>query len=318
MPSLSTLPEHSTPPVQTALALHAMDARAAGTMVLLCLVWALQQISLKAAAPTISPMLLVALRSLIALALLAVLMRRTAEGLHRRHWRAGAAVGILFALECLLVSEALRLTQASHVVVFLYTAPLFAAIGLHWRIPAERLGAVPWAGILLAFIGITIAFVGGDSRTSGVALPSAVMGDALAVLAGAMWGATTITIRCSTLATAPAKETLAYQLMGAFVLLLPAAWFTGQWHFVPSPQLWLHLAFQGLVVSFASFLLWFSLLRRYQASRLGVYSFLTPLFGVVLGVWLLGEAIETEFVIGSALVLAGIGLVNAGAGLRRR
>ena len=92
-------------------------------MTLLCLVWSLQQISLKAVAGQASPMLMIALRSLIALLLLVLLMRRRGEGLGRGRWKPGAVVGALFALEYLLVAEALRLTPASHVVVFLYTAP---------------------------------------------------------------------------------------------------------------------------------------------------------------------------------------------------
>ena len=298
----------------------ALDARAAGTMLLLCAVWSLQQISLKAIAGQASPMLMVALRSLVALLLLAALMARRGERLQRSRWRAGAAVGALFALEFLLVSEALRLTQASHVIVFLYTAPIFAALGLHLRIADERLGRRQWAGIALAFGGIALAFLGGvRSPAAGGAGPSwpSWGGDALALAAGMAWGATTVTIRDSSLARAPATETLLYQLLGAFVLLLPAAWLSGQWHFEPSTRVLAHLGFQSLVVSFASFLVWFWLLRTYLASRLGVFSFLTPLFGVLLGVWLLGEAIEPRFVAGSVLVLAGIGLVNARAGTGR-
>jgi drug/metabolite transporter (DMT)-like permease len=44
-----------------------------------------------------------------------------------------------------------------------------------------------------------------------------------------------------------------------------------------------------------------------------VFSFLTPLFGVVLGVQLLGESLEIPFVTGSVMVLAGIGLVSGRA-----
>lgn len=252
-------------------------------------------------------MLVVALRSLVALVLLALLMRRRGERPARRHWRPGAVAGLLFGLEYLLVSEALRLTQASHVVIFLYTAPIFAALGLHLRLPAERLGGRQWVGIALAFGGIALAFLGGARDESGAWAP---LGDGLALLAGMAWGATTITIRCSALAAAPATETLLYQLLGAFGLLLPATAMTRQWHFEPTAVVWAHLGFQSLVVSFASFLTWCWLLRRYLASRLGVFSFLTPLFGVVLGVWLLGESLAPAFVAGSGLVLAGIGLVR--------
>ncbi len=285
-----------------------LDARAGGLMLLLCFLWGLQQVSLKAVADEASPMLMVALRSLIALALLAALMHRRGDVPVRARWAAGAVAGGLFGLEYLLVSEALRLTQASHVVILLYTAPLFAALGLHLRLPAERLGVGQWGGIALAFGGTALAFVrGGEGATAGAAAP---LGDLLALLAGMAWGATTVTIRCSRLAAAPATEALFYQLLGAAVLLLPGAWLTGQWHFEPSARVWAHLGFQGLVVSFASFLAWFWLLRRYLASRLGAFAFLTPLFGVLLGAGLLGEALEPRFLGGSALVLAGLGLVG--------
>lgn len=292
-----------------------LDARATGTMVLLCLVWSLQQISLKAVADQASPMLMVALRSAIALALLGMLMRRRGEMPDMARWRPGVAVGALFALEYLLVSEALRLTSAAHVVVFLYTAPIFAALGLHLRLPAERLGPRQAAGIALAFAGIAWAFLAGDRADEA---RQAGWGDALALAAGVAWGATTVTIRCSRLATAPATETLLYQLLGAFVVLLPAAWLSGQWHFEPTARVWAHLGFQGVVVSFASFLAWCWLLRRYLASRLGVFSFLTPLFGVALGVVLLGESLQAPFLAGSALVLAGIGLVSTAPRRRAR
>lgn len=309
---------HSVDVTNTSRPASTLDMRATGVMVLLCLIWSLQQVSLKAIAGQASPMLMVALRSLIALLLLAALMARRGEALQRARWKPGALVGALFGLEYLLVTEALRLTQASHVTVFLYTAPIFAALGLQARLPAERLARLQWAGIVLAFGGIALAFLGGAELRAGGAAGPALLGDALALLAGAAWGATTVTIRCSALAAAPATETLLYQLLGACVLLLPAVALSGQWHFEPTAAVWAHLGFQSLIVSFASFLTWCWLLRRYLASRLSVFSFLTPLFGVLLGAGLLGEALEPAFVAGSGLVLAGIVLVAGHAGLSRR
>jgi len=77
------------------------------------------------------------------------------------------------------------------------------------------------------------------------------------------------------------------------------------------------LLFQGVVVSFASYLAWFWLLRRYAASQVSVFSFLTPLFGVSFGVLVLGERVDLAFGMGAALVLAGITVVSA-PGFRRR
>jgi drug/metabolite transporter (DMT)-like permease len=94
--------------------------------------------------------------------------------------------------------------------------------------------------------------------------------------------------------------------------LLAGAFLTGQARFNPTPQVWASLVFHTLVVSFASFLVWFWLLRHYLASRLGVFSFLTPLFGIVFGAWLLAEPIEASFLLGAVPVLIGIVLVSGG------
>ena len=60
------------------------------------------------------------------------------------------------------------------------------------------------------------------------------------------------------------------------------------------------------------------LLKRYLASRLGVFSFLTPLFGMLFGVWLLAEPLEASFVAGTVLVLAGVAVVSGYGWWRQR
>ncbi len=132
----------------------ALDGQAIGLMLLLCLVWGLQQVALKATAAEIAPIFQIALRSGVAALLVGMVMLVRGERLPlAATWRAGLVVGLLFGLEFLLVGEGLRHTNASHMVVFLYTAPIFAALGLHWKLPSERLGAVQWLGITLAFGG---------------------------------------------------------------------------------------------------------------------------------------------------------------------
>jgi drug/metabolite transporter (DMT)-like permease len=296
----------------------ALDGQAITWMVVLCMVWSLQQIVLKATAADIAPVMQIGLRSGAAAVLVAMVMHMRGERMRvsDRTWQPGMVVGLLFGLEFLLVAEGLRHTNASHMVVFLYTAPIFAALGLHWKLPAERLGVLQWTGIALAFTGLAYAFLGRDPAAGAAASAQAgnvVWGDFLGLLGGIAWGATTVVVRCSTLTKAPATQTLLYQLIGAFVLLMAGAALTGQTHINFTPQVWASLAFHVVVVSFASFLVWFWLLRKYLASRLGVFSFLTPLFGIVFGAWLLNEPIEASFLLGAIPVLLGIILVSGGS-----
>ena len=291
-----------------------LDTQAVALMLLLCTIWALQQIAVKAGAVDMAPLLQIGLRSGASAVLLALLMIYRGERVSWRDgaWRPGALAGALFGLEFLVVGEGLRHTSASHMVVFLYTAPIFAALGLHWRLRAERLQPLQWAGIAVAFGGIAWAFLGRGATGAAVG-DNPLLGDALGLLGGAAWGATTVAIRCSRLSSAPATETLLYQLVGGCVLALAGAVAFGQTAFTLTPRLLGNLAFQIVVVSFASYLAWCWLLRRYLASRLGVFSFLTPLIGVGLGVALLGEPLEPAFVQGALLVLAGIVLVSGHA-----
>ena len=126
-----------------------------------------------------------------------------------------------------------------------------------------------------------------------------------------LWGATTLAIRGSALGQASAEKTLFYQLAISGALLLAAAAVgAAPLHFDVSPLAWSSIAFQTVVVSFASYLVWFWLIRHYPATRLASFTMLTPVFGLVLGALLLGEPVTTRLLIALATVAAGILLVN--------
>lgn len=145
-----------------------------------------------------------------------------------------------------------------------------------------------------------------------------ILGDFLAILAALSWAVTTVLVRSSSLARAPATQTLLYQLVTGFFVILIAAFITDQTKFTVTTAAVSNLVFQGVVVSFGSLLLWFWLLRQYSASELGVYTFLTPVFGVAFGVLILDEPLELSFIIGALLVVLGITLVNSHHKIVRR
>jgi drug/metabolite transporter (DMT)-like permease len=297
----------------------ALDQTASSLMIVLCMVWGLQQVILKMAASDISPLMQIALRSGLAALLLLplVLLDPKSQLMNPKNVKAGALVAVLFSLEFFLLAQALQLTSASHAVVLLYTAPIFVALGLHWKLPSERLTLLQWTGIGIAFIGIVVTFIRPQQIGVNTFQQQMLWGDLYALAAAIAWAATTVTVRLSSLAQAAVTQTLFYQLAGSFILLLGLAFFMGQAVLQWTPLVIGSLAFHTLIVSFASFLTWFWLLRNYLASRLGVFSFLTPLFGIIFGVWLLDENIEANFIFGTALVLLGILVVSLQGWLRK-
>lgn len=290
-----------------------LDPFACGLMLLLCIVWGFQQVSIKLVEQDVAPVLQLAIRSGIAALVLSVitLWREGRGAFGDGTLLPGLGVGLLFTLEFFFISEGLVRTSASHIAVFLYTAPIFAALGLHLILPEERLSPIQWLGVLVAFGGIALAFLGKPGNAAG-----SLFGDALGICAAIAWGATTVLIRGSSLSEAAPVKTLFYQLGVAGVVLLAVAAATGRLGLVPSDRALLSLGFQVVVVALISYLGWFWLLRRYLASRLSMLSFMTPLFGVGFGVLVLGEPLDSSFILGGLLVLGGLLLVTGAELLR--
>lgn len=286
-----------------------LDTTAVGLMLLLAMLWGLQQVAIKLALHGASPVAQSAVRSIVAAVLLFGWARLRGIALFARDGTlfAGLAAGMLFGVEFVFIYAGLAHTAAARMVVFVYLAPVLTALGLAWFVPGERLNAAQWAGVLLAFAGLLAAFADGFTAPGRATL----RGDLYGVIAAALWAATTVLIRASALAPARAEKTLFYQL-GVSALLLPAAsWLLGESGITRLDATVLaSLAFQSVVVAFASYLAWFWLLTRYLAARLAVFSFLTPLFGVAFGVLILGERLSPQFALAAVLVGAGIALVN--------
>ncbi|WP_348762201.1 DMT family transporter [uncultured Salinisphaera sp.] len=292
-----------------------LDAQACGLMLVFCIALGLQQVAIKAVADDISPLAQIALRSVIALALIAFVARLRGVALWvPSQFGPGLVVGIGYTLEFAFVAYGLNFTYAAHMSVFLYTAPVFAAIGLHAFVAGEQLTARQWLGVIVAFGGLVIALAPRGALSMDI-----LIGDLFGVLAGLSWAATTLTLRTTSLSEAPSLRTVAYQLGVASLVLLPAAaLFGGFSDLNATPLAIASLSFQAVVVSFAALLLWFWLLRRYLASRLGVFAFLSPIFGVIFGVVLLDDPISINFAAGGLALLIGLLLVNVNGPRQRR
>lgn len=289
-----------------------LDGLAIGLMVLLCASWGLQQVAIKVTAPYVGPIMQAAVRSCVAglLVWLFALVRQTPLLVRDATWRPGLLAGFLFGLEFLCIFVGLGYTTASRMGIFLYVAPIFTALGLHWFVAGERLRAGQWFGVALAFGGLIVAFADGLLHAPGNGA-STLVGDLLGLTAGALWAATTLIVRATALANTSPSKTLLYQLAVSAVLLLFVAMVTGQASTMEFTSLSIaSLLYQSVIIAFASYLAWFWMLRRYLASRLSVFSFLTPLFGVCFAVLLLHDTLSVTFIIGALLILTGIVLVN--------
>jgi drug/metabolite transporter (DMT)-like permease len=283
----------------------------------LCVSWGGNQVAVKLAIPDIPPLIQGAVRSAAAALIVLAWARQRGVTLVARDdtLRAGTAAGLLFALEFILLYRGLVLTTASRAALLLYTAPLFVALGAFWLLPGERFGAVQWLGLMLAFGGVATA-LGWPQPIGGA---STLLGDLMIIAAAAAWGATTLVIKATALARAPFEKTLLYQLVVSAPLMgIAAAMFGEHLSATPSAVALGALVYQTVWVVGVTYLVWFALIMRYSASRLAAFTFLTPVFGVAAGHWVLGEALTPSFLLALALVASGLVLVNRPAARRAR
>lgn len=279
-------------------------------MVMLALTasWGFNQVSVKFALPEIPPLIQATLRSIGAVSAMLIWARWRGVPMDLRDGTLGAgiAAGVLFGLEFALLFPALQFTGASRATLFINTAPFFVALGSAFFL-GERLRPVQWAGMLLSFAGLVVAFGVPDPTGSGRQF----VADCLVVVAGAAWAATTLVIKGSSLRTAPPEKVFVYQIGGSIPVLALGALLMGE-RMTAMPSAWAAgwLAYNTFWVVTVTFAIWFVMVQRYSASRLSAFTFLTPLFGVAAGHFVLGEPISATFGASVALVLAGLVLVN--------
>ena len=291
--------------------LQAIRPMLVGIMAFLTMLWGLNALSIKVLTQDLPPLLAVALRGDIAvLFLLAIaLVRRQPlwPGL-RLFWHS-VACGLLFGIEFIFFYKGAPYTTGGHISIFINTAPFFVAVGAHYFLEGDRMNPRRWGGLMLAFSGVVVIFWD-DLFVQKTGLWR---GDVMVLIASMLWGATTLYIKRYMAQGMDGFQLLFWQLLISTPLLLVSSWLTeapGTADFNWSATG--NLFFQGVVIVGFSYMAWMTLLRRYPASAMQSFTFLTPVWGVVLGAVLLGETVTLATVGGMALVGGGLVLVNRG------
>jgi drug/metabolite transporter (DMT)-like permease len=277
----------------------------------LCAIWGMGQIAIKIGNQGISPLWQAGLRSVGAS--LVILAWMALRGIPIRpipgRWKWRVLIGTAFACEFICLYIGIGLTTAAHATLLLYSAPFFVALGGHVLLD-DRLNRVRLIGLVLAFVGVSLALGGPGSRSAGEAT---LLGDALCLAGGVGWAATTLILRASPLKTEAPERTLLDQLSISAVILLLASVIAGEpGVFAPSPMVWAAFAYQTIMVASISYLGWFVMVQRYSPATVSAFSFVTPVFGVIFAVLALGETPTLSVVLSLVLIAAGIRMVNKG------
>lgn len=285
----------------------AVDMAAAAIMVVLTFSWGLNYVAAKISYAGYDPVFVSIARSIIGG--LCVLgwcwARRIPLFKPDKTLLPGIAVGVLFGVEFLFLYIGLEYTTVARNTLLVNAMPFWVLVGGHFLL-GEHMSARKLAGLVLAFCGLVTVFSDRIGAGDNVTLT----GDLLSLGAGILWAMTSILIKRSALVQASAEKLLLYQLAGAAVVGLLVQPFAGpalrDVTLVPT----LALLFQAIYVVAFTYVLWFWLLRRYPASSLSSFAFLSPVFGVLCGAVFLNEPLSTRIFLALGLIAAGLIIVN--------
>jgi drug/metabolite transporter (DMT)-like permease len=271
--------------------------------------WGLAFVFIRVAVPPLGPVALTVIRTLVAGCALLLIARAFGVGLGwQARWRRFLAFGIVnSAIPFMLISAAEQAMTAAFTAILVATAPLFGAlIAAVWA--GEPLTARRAGGLAAGVAGVAL-LVGWNP--SGAALPPA-WAIAATLAAAALFGVaanyTRLKIRdVPPLAAAAGSQLCAGLLLLPLVAVVPPV-------AMPAPLEWASAFALALASSAFAFVLYFRLIASVGPVKTLTVNFLSPLFGVGGGVWLLGELVTANMIAGTAIILIGTALVLARRG----
>lgn len=281
-----------------------------GAFVLLGLIWGSSFLWIKIAVAETGPFMLVTFRLLFGLAGLLVFMalRRQAFPRDRKVLLAFLFMGLFnTALPFTLITWGETIIDSSLASILNATVPLFTIVLAHFWLKDEKITVPRLAGLGVGFLGIVVLV----SRDLG---PDALRGNLwgqLAVIAASVSYALAITFSRKHLRGQPPV------LQAGMVLLIASGMMAITTPIVERPLNlpetglgWFAIAWLGLLGSCAAYLLYFYLINAWGPTRASLVTYVFPVIGLLLGIIFLKEPADWRLLAGSALIVAGIGVVN--------
>jgi len=276
------------------------------------IVWGASFIATKIAVGQISPIAVVFIRFAMGIPILlfAVILRKQFAFPKGNEWGYFALLGFLgISFHQWLQSNGLQTAQATTTAWIVSTSPAFIAI-LGWMVLKEKLNLLQSSGIVLAMIGVLAVVSKGDLSTL-VGGKFGTTGDFLILISSVNWAVFSILSRRG-LKNHPSTR-MTFWVMTIGWLITAAAFFANK-SYTEIPLLdtrgWMAMIFLGIFTTGLAYIAWFDALAQLPAAQTGAFLFVEPLTSMIVATVILNEQITLVSILGGAVILVGIWLVN--------
>ncbi len=287
---------------------ESITLRAGGLALFTATLWGGNSIAIKIGLGGVPPIALAAIRFFLGTLVVLVwaFVIRISLRLEASERRPVFLLILLFLAQIYLLNVGTLYTLASRSTILISTYPFFTALFAHFFLSGDRINRLKVVGMVFSFAGVVLIF----SESIALRDFSNLLGDLLVLLSGILLGARQVYTKQLTQGIHPVKLLLwqAGLSLPVFVLFSAATEYSAPWTF--SSDIALAILYQGLVIAGLCFVINTSLLRRYPASRISVFGFATPVFGVIFSNILLGEILSPGILASMLLVGIGITIVN--------
>ncbi len=274
----------------------------------LTLLWGMNYPAIKVSNTGLSPIFTTFLRSVVASVFGILYCVIIKQPLYHRGvlFFHGVMVGLLFGAEFVCLYLGMLYTNSSRAAILLYLSPFVVAMGAHLFLK-ERLNTIKTVGLILAFLGVYLVFRGKPAVYNRMML----VGDLLEIAAAIFWGATTLYIKKYLAGKVHPINTFLYQLVFSIPIIFVCAYvLEPRWIKEITTSVVVSFVYQSVIVAFASYLTWFKLIHTYPVGKLSVFTFLTPIFGVLFSVLFMKDQLTLGLVLGLVFVCIGIYCTN--------
>lgn len=275
-------------------------------------VWGASFIATKIAVGQISPISVVWIRFAIGIPILfaAVLMRKQFAFPKGTEWLYFTLLGFLgIAFHQWLQSNGLQTSEATTTAWIVATTPAFLSI-LGWLVLKEKLTLIQTSGIILAMVGVIVVVSKGDFTSLSIGKFGA-PGDVLILISSVNWAVFSILSRRGLKDHPSTRMTFWVMTIG---WLITSAAFIGQGRYTELPQLdargWWSLIYLGIFTTGLAYIAWFDVLSQLPAAQSGAFLFLEPPSSMIVAAVVLNEQVTIASIIGGAVILLGVWLVN--------
>lgn len=289
-----------------------LNLRAVLLTLLTVVLWGGNPVATRFSIDALPPITVAGLRFLMATFVMIAWCRfeRVSFRVEPRQWKPIVIAGTLLFLQITSFTFGAAWTSSSHASLFVNTF-VFWVVGLEQIfLRADRLTTGKLGGLLIAAIGVGALLWPASANPVAQSDPPSVIGDAMLLFSAFLLGVKFVYTKFALRVIGPTELIFWHDVVAVGQFAVAALiWERPDFSRVTVPAA-IGLIYQGVLVGGVCFALQAQLLRHYSASRIAVFSFLTPLVGMLLGTLLRGDQLSISLLIGGIAVATGIYLVN--------